>query len=288
MFSEEWPLMTFTVLSQLAIGAFVILWFIHEMSTKSEWSIKPSVMKRGLLAVALVMGVSLIFSLFHLGTPTGAYRSIYNFTSSWLSREIIFAGGFFVLAVVDWYYYQKKQIFHRVLALLTSLIGLIAVYSMASLYSASVRPAWDNIYTYFTFFGTTLLMGIMGAIFIVSLSFKGQANMFQSIVKKCGILAVVIIIVQLVCLPFYISNLSNGGPASGLSLRLFTDHYAVLFAVKWILAIIGTIMLFFIMNGKKAQTMISNVLLLAFVLVFVGEFIGRYVFYGIGVSIGIG
>lgn len=291
MFYEEWPLMTFTVLSQLAIGIFIVLWFIHEMKAKSaEGSVSLSVMKKGLLAVPFIMGISLLFSLFHLGTPMGAYRSILNFSSSWLSREIIFAGVFFLLAVVTFYYYAKKQSFNRVLALITSLIGLVSVFSMASLYSASIRPAWDHSYTFITFFGTTLLMGIMGAIFIISLGFKGQSSLplFQGIVKKCCILAAIIIIAQLAYLPVYMSSLASGGAVSEQSMQLLTENYAILFAAKWILAIIGTVLLIYVMKSKKVPAVMSSILLMAFVLVFAGEFIGRYVFYGIGVSMGIG
>jgi anaerobic dimethyl sulfoxide reductase subunit C (anchor subunit) len=291
LFYEEWPLMTFTVLSQLAIGTYLVLWFIYEMKPKSaESSVSPAVMKKGLLAVVLIMGVSLLFSLFHLGTPMGAYRSILNFTGSWLSREIIFAGVFFAMAAVTFYYYAKKQVFHRSVALITSLVGLVAVFSMASLYSASIRPAWDHSYTFITFFGTTLLMGIMGAVFIVSLGFKGQESlpMFQGIVKKCCILAAIIIIAQLAYLPVYLSSLSGGGSVSELSMQLLTENYAILFAVKWILAILGTMLLIYVMKSKKTSAWMSGIPLMAFLLVFAGEYIGRYVFYGIGVSIGIG
>lgn len=291
MFYEEWPLMTFTVLSQLAIGTYIVLWLIHEMNHKSQkGSVPPSVMKKGLLAVAFIMGLSLLFSLFHLGTPSGAYRSIFNFTSSWLSREIIFAGVFFIMAAANFYYFKKKQTFQRIFALLTALIGLIAVFSMASLYSASIRPAWDNIYTFITFFGTTLFMGIMSSIFIVSLGFKEQSSMsvFQGIVKRCCIIAAIIMIAQLAYLPVFLSSLSSGGAVSELSMQLLTGNYAILFAVKWILGIIGTLLLIYVMRGKKIPAVMSSIPLIAFLLVVAGESIGRYVFYGIGVSIGIG
>lgn len=99
MFAEEWPLMMFTLISQLAIGSFIMLACVRLFLTKQEGATASKFTNPGFKAVGALMVLSLIFSLFHLGTPTGAYRSILNLGSSWLSREILTAGGFLVFGL---------------------------------------------------------------------------------------------------------------------------------------------------------------------------------------------
>lgn len=82
MFAEEWPLMMFTLLSQLAIGTYVILLLIRMSLSKSDARTAGQITNPGLKLTGPIMALTLIFSLFHLGTPMGAYRSILNLGSS--------------------------------------------------------------------------------------------------------------------------------------------------------------------------------------------------------------
>ena len=50
-----------------------------------------------LLVVLAVLSVGLFAALFHLSTPLQAARAIVNFSSSWLSREIVFGSLFAAL-----------------------------------------------------------------------------------------------------------------------------------------------------------------------------------------------
>ena len=101
MFAEEWPLMMFTLVSQLAIGSFLMLVLVRSLLTKQDPQGAAKLTNPGFKAVGVLMVVALLLSLFHLGTPTGAYRSILNLKSSWLSREILTAGGFLVFWFVS-------------------------------------------------------------------------------------------------------------------------------------------------------------------------------------------
>lgn len=292
LFAEEWPLMMFTLLSQFAVGTFITMIFISNfMRKKGENNSISGPINTGLLVVLLVMGLSLLSSLFHLGTPLGAYRAINNFATSWLSREIVFAGLFFVLTIVTYYFY-KKESDHPILGMLTAIVGLLVIYSMASLYSSSIRPAWDNINTYIAFFSTTFLFGTTGSALIIFRGIKKDRISYamQYILKNVSLVAVCMIIVQIVFLPVFIVSLHNGGAEAQESLQLLSKNYGLLLIVRWILSIIGIVLLMYIFYkpAKELRIPKANFIVLAFTMIFIGEFIGRYIFYAIAVSIGIG
>lgn len=292
LFLEEWPLMMFTLLSQFAVGTFITITFISNfMRKKTEYkSIFKSIIT-GLLVVCMVMGLALLFSLFHLGDPMGAYRAINNFATSWLSREIVFAGLFFLLTIVAYYFYKKGSP-NLILGIITAIVGLLVVYSMASLYSSSIRPAWDNLNTYITFFSTTFLFGATGSILIMSKALRtGKvAPSVQSMMKNISIVAVLAVTIQIIYLPVFISSLTSGGLEAQQSLQLLSSHYGPLLTIKWVLSIIGVGLLIFLFYkpGRNQLAFKYHLIALAFSVVFLGEFVGRYIYYAIAVSIGIG
>lgn len=290
MFAEEWPLMMFTLLTQLAVGSFFILVLVRSLLVKTEQKEANQFIQFGVKAVGMTMGIALVFSLFHLGTPSGAYRSILNLGSSWLSREILTAGGFFVLWFVT-YLQLRKGSYSSVLSWITSLVGLLAIYSMGSIYATSVRPAWDNANTYLAFYGTTFLFGSVGATLSLFCNKKGTNLSDESVstLKKVSIAGLAAVIIPLVYLPVYIASLNGGNSAAMASAQMLSGTYALMLVVRWILSVAGSILLaYFISKLSKKQPVSGNMLYLAFVAVILGEFIGRYVFYASAVSIMIG
>ncbi|WP_407310103.1 dimethyl sulfoxide reductase anchor subunit family protein [Desulfosporosinus sp. SB140] len=288
MFAEEWPLMMFTLISQLAIGSFIILVFVRAFLAKQDAPMAMKLTNPGFKAVGALMVLSLVFSLFHLGTPSGAYRSILNLGSSWLSREILTAGGFLVFWFVSYRSYQKNNA--SALGWLTSLIGLAAIFSMVNIYSHSVRPAWTNVNTYVAFYGAMLALGSLGAAALIVYAAKG-IEVSSSVVaqlKKVSLIAGVAVILPLLYLPLYINGLANGDAAAQASSQLLTGSYIFLLVLRGLISLAGAGLLFYAIRqiGKKAA--FRNLVYSALVLIIIGEFIGRYVFYGSAVSIMIG
>lgn len=288
MFAEEWPLMMFTLTSQLAIGSFIILAFVWAFVSKQDKSVARKLTNPGFKAVGVVMVIALILSLFHLGTPTGAYRSILNLGSSWLSREILTAGGFLVFWFLSYQAYKKESASSGVLSIITILMGLAAIYSMANIYSHSIRPAWTNVNTYIAFFGATFALGSLGAAALVIYGAKdGLSSAILGSLKKVNIIAALAVILPLVYLPIYISGLAGGNAAAQASAQLLTGSYMVPLIIRGILSLGGVGLLFYALKAGK-NTLPKNCVYLALVLVMIGEFMGRYVFYGSGISIMIG
>lgn len=290
MFAEEWPLMMFTLFSQLAIGSFILLVLVRSLLAKNDAPSAKRLTNFGFLAVGPIMALALIFSLFHLGTPMGAYRSILNLGSSWLSREILTAGVFFVLWFVSYKAYQKENA-GNTLGWVTSLVGLAAIFSMASIYGNSVRPAWDNANTYISFFGTTFALGSLGAASFIAYAAKGRALSPETsaLLKKVSLIAVMAVILPLIYLPVFISGLGSGEGAAQASAQLLSGSYAITLVARGALSLIGAGLLFYgLSKAGTAKTIPTNLVYLALVMVVIGEFIGRYVFYASAVSIMIG
>lgn len=285
VFAEEWPLMSFTLLSQLAVGTFIILMLIKtSMGNKDSQAAKA--INFGFTAVGPITLLALIFSVFHLGDPLGAPRSILNLGSSWLSREILTSGGFLALWFAFWWLSRKGKE-SNALGWITALVGLSAVFSMASIYSSSVRPAWDNVNTYIAFFGATLTMGVLGASSTIIFGMKGNglSTELTKSLKAMGYVGVVSVILPLIYLPMFISGLKGGDVTAVASAGILTGSTGLL-AISGVLLVVGIALLLYTLSkgGNQAKAVPTHIIYWALLLVLVGEFMSRYVFYAIGIS----
>lgn len=287
MFAEEWPLLLFTLLTQLAVGAYLFFVIIRSLKNKIDSKLSINITKRGMFLVGPVMLVALILSVFHLGDPLGAFRSIGNLGSSWLSREIVFAGGFFALWIVS-YYLDRKGAWNQIVGWITSVVGLGAIFSMASIYATSIKPAWTDVNTYLAFYGTTILFGAVASMLVIILSKEEKSEGLTSVLKGIGLVGVASIVIQLIYLPVYVAGLSGSGLAGIKSASLLTETYALSSIIRWVLSIVGLAIIGFVFFRQVKRKTQLKLFYAAFAFVLVGEFLGRYIFYATGVSIIVG
>jgi anaerobic dimethyl sulfoxide reductase subunit C (anchor subunit) len=285
--AEEWPLMTFTMLAQLAIGTFIVLMIIKALLGNKDTEAANSLTKLGFTVVGPLTILALLFSLFHLGDPLGAYRSILNLGSSWLSREIITVGGFLGLWALFWLTIRKNQP-NAFLGWLTALLGLVGILSMANIYSSSVRPAWADPNTLITFLGTTFALGVLGAISTIVYSLKGKSllTVVTKALKDVSYIGIAAIVLPLAYLPIFKSGLRGSGDAAAeASVQILNDSMTML-VMRGLFSVVGIALLVYILNkqSKNSQEFPVGLIYLALGLVFVGEFVGRYLFYAWGVS----
>lgn len=282
IFAEEWPLMSFTLISQLAIGMFVILMLLKTTLGSKDNQVSAAVNK-GFTWVGPLTFVALILSVFHLGDPFGAPRSIMNLASSWLSREIITAGGFFALWFVFWFLLRQGKE-SNALGWLTGLVGLAAVFSMASIYSSSVIPAWDDVNTYLSFYGATFAMGAAGAATALVVGLKGAsiANALKGL-NTSAYLGILAVILPLVYLPVFTSGLKDGDTATATSAQVFSESMGMVLGYGGLSLVGAGLLLFALRKGSKEGSVSSGTIYLALGLVLVGQFLGRYLFYAMGI-----
>ncbi len=98
METRDWSLVVFTVLTQAAVGAFLTLQVLEYLATRREVAGGGRSSDHApLLVVLAVLSAGLFAALFHLSDPLQAARAVVNFSSSWLSREIVFGSLFAAL-----------------------------------------------------------------------------------------------------------------------------------------------------------------------------------------------
>lgn len=303
---SELSLVIFSIAAQMSVGAFLVLGGVHffaaryagieEADRLSTWA---------LLAIGPVMVIGLIVSILHLGNPINAPRAITNLGTSWLSREILFgllfAGTGFVFAFMQWRKIGSPQL-RNIIALVAAAFGLALVLSMAMVYyTLPSVPAWNNLATPVSFFTTTLLLGALAisAAFVAGYSWlrshkdpaiEKQREILRITLRWMALLSVVLLGIHFIIQPLYMAWLGISGPTAGQSASILIEQHGALFALRLVLLFLGAgVFSLFIYQLARSSTnfrLVSTLAYTAFLLVLVGELIGRYLFYASFARIG--
>lgn len=179
MNTHELPMILFTVIAQMCVGAFITLGIITVVGrAKYDKVTVERVTEPALFAIgpALVLGLGV--SMLHMNDVMHTLNVLRHWDSSWLSREIIFgcafAGAGFLFAVSQWYKLFSYQI-RQVIAVIAAVFGICLVYSMSQIYySLKAVPAWHTWIVPFHFAGTTILLGALavGTAIMATISYR--------------------------------------------------------------------------------------------------------------------
>ncbi len=151
-------LVAFTLLLQLAVGAFLAAWTIDLAAVRRAGSAMPAPAHGIFLTIVGAAIAGLGLSFLHLGTPRHAWRALAHLRRSWLSREILFALGFVILAAgftALRIVYDDTSVLRTTAGGAAALCGVALVYSMARVYRLRTMPGWDAPATTRTFFFTS-------------------------------------------------------------------------------------------------------------------------------------
>lgn len=267
---HDLPLVIFTILSQLVVGGFITLWWLERKK-------KTISRKSGLIisiAIVIIGGISVLISLLHLGQPLSAYRAILNFAVSWLSREITFYGIFVGLSMVyAWFWFKEDADKRNIIGWISSIIGMIAIFSSAKIYMIPSVPAWNGVSTMFTFFLTSVLLG---PLFVgLVLAARKELTMNVSIVSIIGLVAAVIVMFT------YFSSLQSGLPEAMETARLTLTHFLFWIRIATFIIAFGILLL----SIKNTRFQNATIYTAAFAILFISEFIARLQFYGTAVHL---
>lgn len=289
----DWALITFTILVQMSVGSMWVLGITHFFASKKygmEQADKLS--DRALVALVPVIGLGFLASLLHLGNPINAYRAVTNLGTSWLSREI-FCGVVFALLATAFAFIQWRKIgsfmLRTVVAWLAALVGLVLVYCMANVYMLPIQLTWNSWTTPVSFYTTTFLLGTlaMGAAFVATYTYEqkkdpamkaaGSMQMRQAL-RWIALAAICLLGVEFVVLPIYLSTLVVGAFGWILFFRLVLAFVGA-----------GVFAVFLYQNALSVgqEKVLGNLVYSAFVMVFVAEILGRFLFYAIHVQVGL-
>ena len=310
MATRDWALVFFTLLTQAAVGAFVTLHVLRLLAGRTTGAVAATD-SRGTLAahatVLAVLAVGLFAALFHLSTPLQAARAIVNFSSSWLSREIVFgslfAGLLAALVATEWQAARGggRSLAQPWLSWLTAAAGLAFLYCQTAIYLLPAQPAWNSLATPAAFGGSALRLGIVGvaAGFVVAgLPEAAESDRIGPFggsswrtLRGLAVAGIVVLAAELVVTPLHLLSLAADGSAAAAASaeRLTGDHGAVL------LLRIGSLCaaaaaLSGVLAGSRlriAPHLVRPLTGAAFCLVLASELCGRFLFYAMQVRVGI-
>jgi anaerobic dimethyl sulfoxide reductase subunit C len=249
---HELPMMIFTILAQMSVGAFVVLGVVQVVASRRYGKeAVDTVTDPALYAIGPAMVLGLIASMFHMNDVMNTFNVLRHFNSSWLTREIVcgvvFAGLGFLFALLQWFKWGSPRL-RQALACVTAVVGLVLVYAMSMIYySLTVVPAWNTWATPAQFYTTTFLLGALavGAALMGSVMWKARAAahheaktsenapaataraIVTSSLKGVGVAAVVLLGIEFIIIPLYISTLSGGGDAATQSAAVFSGAWFV-------------------------------------------------------------
>ncbi len=192
--SRENPLVLFTLLSQAAVGTFIITFLASFLGVNSFVYFMKSDFILPLIIFSLVLTtLGLFMSVTHLGKPFRFYRGFNNLRYSPMSREglglALFSGACAVLililvpdnvyvsdAINYWLTIDIKPLANFLpLSTMVTIMGAVGIFAgvvglfyMNQCYRIKARPFWDHIQTSTSFMGNALSLGAsVCAVFIV-------------------------------------------------------------------------------------------------------------------------
>ncbi len=303
METKEWALVTFTILSQTAVGAYIILWISQLFYRGKKGSeISDKLYYRPFLVILPLLLVGLFASSTHLGNIQNSTNAINNVKTSWLSREILF-NILFTGSVIIYIYVIWKKIggsrLHNLIGLITSIFGIALVYSMASVYMIKAVPIWNTINTIFSFMATTFLLGSLCAGAALFSSYRGlskkKANgieeyqdLLQKNIRWISLIGMIMIGILLVVSASQLSFLA-ANPVPGA--ELLYENYKTLHIIRLIIILMGAgVLSLFLYNATEKSdkvTLMGKYVYGALVILLIAEVIGRFLFYATFARIGI-
>lgn len=265
---HELPLVFFTVLAQAAVGS---LWVFAYVLFQKDAEAKQSYIHKLMLLPLVLLGIGFIASILHLGSPMRAFNSLNRVGESMLSNEIASGAIFFAVAGLYWLIAITGKMsvgLGRIWLIVMALCGAVFMYMMNNVYHISTVPTWDNAITSWQFYLTVVLMGcVLGY------------TLLHQVTSLCGLrwlfgLALVASVAVVIYQGFSLSGIESSVQQA---VALVPD-YAWVSIIRLFCLVLANILL--------CKSHYQAGLVLAVMLVFGGEVLGRILFYGLHMTVG--
>lgn len=169
--TRENPLVTFTLISQAVVGAFILL-FVGPMIGLETLSPEknPIAWPMFLFGLIGIQTIALVLSTMHLGKPHRFYRAFNNLKYSPVSREVAgiavfynMLGAFTLLTGLPQFFLWLPDSVLQALVSISgwgaAVSGLAAIYFMHKIYRIEARPFWNHWQVLTSFYGNVLTLG---------------------------------------------------------------------------------------------------------------------------------
>ena len=275
---HEWPLVLFTVLGQCVAGALVVSG-LGWLAEKNDPPARQRIV-RGMFFLWVVMGLGFLASIMHLGSPMRALNSLNRVGASGLSNEIAAGSIFFAVGGFWWlvaFLGKMPETLGKLWLLFSMVLGIIFILAMTRVYQIETVPTWYTGYTTLAFFLTAILGGpLFAALLFQASRVPFSSTIFASISLLALLVCIAVIALQGMALASIHSSVQQ---ASSL-----IPDYAVLQVCRVALLVIGLGCWICPLVRRKEPHIVG--LLLGLILVLGGEILGRGLFYGLHMTVG--
>ncbi|AJR06143.1 dimethylsulfoxide reductase [Photobacterium gaetbulicola] len=278
---HEWPLILFTVLAQTAVGAYLLL---GGVILKGKLCVGANYrLNQAMFFLWVLMGLGFAASTMHLGSPLRAFNALNQVGSSWLSNEIFtgsvffaLGGGYWLLEMLD----KGNEALRKLLLAAGMLVGIAFMYSMIKLYLLDTVPTWNTVYTPIAFVMTMLTSGLIFGHLLLTGAQHKMAGL-DRILPFVGSLAVAISLTALVSQLIGLGDIQT----SVTTASELIPNMAQLQVIR-VGLLLGALAVWFIPNLMNSRPGVP-VMVVSFGLVFLSELVGRGIFYGLHMTVGI-
>jgi anaerobic dimethyl sulfoxide reductase subunit C (anchor subunit) len=286
-----------TVLIQMSIGAMACLFLTKLSSAELFATAEGKALESRVVFGSLVLSAGgMIAATTHLAYPLGSWlMPISQLSTSWLSRESLFYLLFIVALVVYAIKLFSGKPVGSGLAMFASVVGLLAVLSGAMIYAViGGVPSWNNAFTVLLFLMTFLLLGsaMFGLVLSMGLgSIQNDTvkNMAKDAFKSRVLVLLPLLILSLIVTIAYLAFVGSKGEAGSASFQMMIG--SSLFWVRLIVGFVAPLLLVMALKGAFVKGSYGTVFpytVGVFVLILVGEILGRVIFYSTSVSVAMG
>ncbi|ABF03111.1 TPA: dimethyl sulfoxide reductase anchor subunit [Shigella flexneri] len=253
---HEWPLMIVTVFGQCVAGGFIVLALaLLKGDLRAEAQQRVIACMFGLW---VLMGIGFIASMLHLGSPMRAFNSLNRVGASALSNEIASGSIFFAVGGIGWLLAMLKKLSPALRTLwlvVTMVLGVVFVWMMVRVYnSIDTVPTWYSIWTPMGW-----AMRLLPAISVLALVVSGVMSVMQG------------------------TELATIHSSVQQAAALVPDYGALM---SWRIVLLAVALCLWIAPQLKGYQPAVPLLSVSFILLLAGELIGRGVFYGLHMTVG--
>lgn len=276
---HEWPLMVFTVLGQCVAGGFIVV--ALALLTGVSDRVQQKRVHWAMIVLWVLMGIGFMASVLHLGSPLRAFNSLNRIGESALSNEIASGSVFFAVGGFWWLVTvlgKMPQALGKIWMMLTMILGVFFVWMMCKVYLIDTVPTWYSVYTPLSFFLTMFIGGPLLGYLLLRVA--GVTGWGMRLLPAISLLAVVISTLVVMLQGMDLATIHS----SIMQASALVPEYGAL--MSWRLLVLALALACWIIPQLKGGQANPAVLTFAFVLVIVGELIGRGVFYGLHMTVG--
>ncbi|HBV0667467.1 TPA: dimethyl sulfoxide reductase anchor subunit, partial [Klebsiella pneumoniae] len=270
----------FTVFGQCVVGGFIVLalaLMTGKLSREQEQRVVGS-----MFGLWVLMGIGFIASTMHLGSPLRAFNSLNRVGASSLSNEIASGAIFFAVGGIGWLLAMCKKLpagLRSLWLVVTMVLGVIFVWMMVRVYNTiDTVPTWYTVWTPLSFFLTLFIGGpLLGYLLLRVAGVDGWALRLLPVVSLLALLVSIMVVVM------QGSELATIRSSVQQASALVPD-YGLLMA--WRVVLLALAQACWCVPQIRGRKPAVSLLGLAFVLILAGEMIGRGIFYGLHMTVG--